>query len=407
MDASNTHKHAKWILYLFILFNVISYLYVVFTGKYNGDYLGTIPRSSQQILFIYLIYTILPYIALYLIYGHYVKMTKNNKISIPYKSFGWFLLLVILFQLITTEIYGVGKLGEEYYEAPAVVKLLIQIFNRFNAILGVSIYSVVAPKKKKFNYLLWILVFILSFERASFMVFAITGLMFILLYFGSIWGFIKKHLILSIVLIFISPIAVTTLYNVRNQIRTDSNKIELEIDQDQRNTFSKVIFGRLIGRLSSYSNSAIIHEQKVKIKELARYFSIWRYPTEAVSAVYGKVINPDEIAYRNLQYESFGNHSRTYSAMNGTLGALLIGYYKSPLVFYINLFTILLIVVLTFELFALFHNRKLFDMIFLFFSFNVLSGNAEEYMVTLMVTLLYVVIFLCLNLIEVPKALNN
>ena len=128
------------------------------------------------------------------------------------------------------------------------------------------------------------------------MVFAITGLMFILLYFGSIWGFIKKHLILSIVLIFISPIAVTTLYNVRNQIRTDSNKIELEIDQDQRNTFSKVIFGRLIGRLSSYSNSAIIHEQKVKIKELARYFSIWRYPTEAVSAVYGKVINPDEIA---------------------------------------------------------------------------------------------------------------
>ena len=93
--------------------------------------------------------------------------------------------------------------------------------------------------------------------------------------------------------------------------------------------------------------------------------------------------------------------------MNGTLGALLIGYYQSPLVFLINLSTLLLIVVLTFELFALFHNRKLFDMIFLFFSFNVLSGNAEEYMVTLMVTLLYVVIFLCLNLIEVPKALNN
>lgn len=407
MDASNTHKHARWILYLFILFNVISYLYVVFTGKYNGDYLGTIPRSSQSTLFIYLIYTILPYIALYLIYGHYAKMEKNNKITIPYKSFGWFLLLVILFQIITTEIYGVSKLGQEYYEAPAVVKLLIQIFNRFNAILGVSIYSVVAPKKNKFNYLLWILVFILSFERASFMVFAITGLMFILLYFGSIWGFIKKRLILSIVLIIISPIAVTTLYNLRNQIRINSNKIELEIDQDQNSTFSKVIFGRLTGRLSSYSNSVIIHEQKVKIKELVRYFSILQYPAEAFSAVYGKVINPKEIAYRNLQYESFGNHSRTYSAMNGTLGALLIGYYQSPLVFLINLSTLLLIVVLTFELFALFHNRKLFDMIFLFFSFNVLSGNAEEYMVTLMVTFLYVVIFLCLNLIEVPKALNN
>lgn len=239
------------------------------------------------------------------------------------------------------------------------------------------------------------------------MVFAITGLMFILLYFGSIWGFIKKRLILSIVLIIISPIAVTTLYNLRNQIRINSNKIELEIDQDQNSTFSKVIFGRLTGRLSSYSNSVIIHEQKVKIKELVRYFSILQYPTEAFSAVYGKVINPKEIAYRNLQYESFGNYSRTYSAMNGTLGALLIGYYQSPLVFLINLSTLLLIVVLTFELFALFHNRKLFDMIFLFFSFNVLSGNAEEYMVTLMVTFLYVVIFLCLNFIEVPKALNN
>jgi hypothetical protein len=407
MDTSKTYKPARWILYLFILFNVISYLYVIFEGKYNGDYLGTIPRSSQQTLFFYLIYTILPYVGLYLIYDYYAKMEKYNKITIPYKSFGWFLLLVILFQIITTKIYGVGKLGQEYYEAPTAIKLLIQIFNRFNAILGVSIYSVAAPKKNKLNYLLWILVFILSFERASFMVFAITGLMFILLYFGSIWGFIKKHLILSIVLLFISPIAVTTLYNVRNQIRTGSNNIELKIDQDKDNTFSKVIFGRLIGRLSSYSNSVIIHEQKIKIKELTQNFSIWRYPTEAISAVYGKILNPNEIAYRNLQYESFGYHSRTYSAMNGTLGALLIGYYQSPLVFFINLSTILLIVVLTFELFALFHNRKLFDMIFLFFSLNVLSGNAEEYMATLMVTFLYVIIFLCLNLIEVPKDLNN
>ena len=87
--------------------------------------------------------------------------------------------------------------------------------------------------------------------------------------------------------------------------------------------------------------------------------------------------------------------------MNGTQGLLLISYYQSNAIFVINLITILLIIIVSFELISLLHYEKIMEVVFLFFCFTVFSGNADEYMGLLMVIVLYLFLFLFLNLFKV------
>jgi len=404
IKTENTYKNASWVLYSFVLFNVISYLYVIFNGTYNGDFLNIVPKLSHYNLFLNLLLTLFPFFVLYAIYKHYIKVDNKYKVSIPTNSFGLFLLLVIVFQIVVTILYGVGILGQETYKAPIVLKLFIQVFNRFDVIFGVSIYSIIVSNKNKFQYILWILVFTLSLFRTSFMIFIIIGFMIIFIYFGSISAFLKKHLLITIVFLIVSPIVVSSLYNVRKQLRQNSGKVEIKFENHEANTFSKVIFGQLVGRLSSYSNSAVIQERKGKIRQLTSSFSPIQYQKEALSAFYGKIINEKDILYRNLLYESVGNHSRTYSAMNGIQGTLLISSYQSYPIFFLNLFTILLIVVFTFELVSLFHNKNVYNIVFLFFCFTLMSGNADAYMKNFMSVLLYLILFLFLNQLKLPKS---
>jgi len=392
--------NAKWILITFIIFNIISYLYVLITGKYNGDFLNVKTRLSDTSLFYNLLLTIIPFLVLYAIYKHYKQFDNKYKVTIQANYFGLFLFLVIVFQIVVTQLYGVGKLGQEFYKAPDFIKLIIQILNRFNVVFGISIYSVVVGKKNKFQYLLWLLVISLSILRTSLSIFVIICFIIILINQYSIFKFIQKHLVLISILVVLAPVLVGILYNVRNQLRQNKDKIEINIKEGKKNTYSEVIFGKLVGRLSSFSNSAIIQEREGRIKELTYYFPPFQYPEEAFSAVYGKFLNQNNIAYKNLLLESFGIHIRTYTSMNGTQGVLLISHYQSNTIFAINLFTILLIIILSFEFISLFHYEKIKDVVFLFFCFTVFSGGAAEYMEMLMIIMLYTVLFLFLNLLK-------
>jgi len=392
--------NTKWILISFIIFNIISYLYVLITGKYNGDFLDQKTRLSDTLLFYNLLLTIVPFLLLYAIYKHYKQFNNKYKVTIQANNFGLFLFLVIVFQIVVTQLYDVGKLGQEYYDAPSFIKLIIQIFNRFNVVFGVSIYSVVVGKKNKFQYFLWLLVISLSILRASISIFVIISYILILINQDTIFKFIKQHLVLISILIILAPVLVGMIYNVRNQLRQNKDKIELNIEDEKKNTYSEVIFGKLVGRLSSFTNSAVIQERKYKMLELTRFFPSSQYPKEALSAVYGKILNQNDIAYKNLLLESYGNHARTYTSMNGTQGVLLISYYQSNTIFVINLFTILLIIILSFEFISLFHYEKIKEVVFLFFCFTVFSGGAVEYMQMLMVIILYTVLFLFLNLLK-------
>jgi len=400
---SSSYKAARLILFAFIVFTIISYLYVIFTGTYNGDYLGIKPKLSQMQLFHNLLYTITPFLVLFIIYKQYKKVNNRYKITIPCKAFGQFLFLVVIFQIIVTALFGVGKLGRDIYEAPATIKLFIQIFNRFDVIFGIAIYSVVAEKEQKNKILLWVLIFILSILRASLGVFAIMGFIMIILYNDYFIAFVKKHLLFIILIITIAPVFVTILYDIRKQMRQEKEKIEISIDEKKEWNFSEVIFGQLVGRLSSYSNSAIIMERKNKMIELTKDFSLMQYPKEAITSVYGKIIDRKKISYPNLLYESAGNHTRNYSAMNGTQGAILIGSYKSGKFVFVNIITILLIVVLAFELTSLLHYDKMYEIVFLFFCFSAMSGGAAEYMSKLMFVVLYLLLFLFFNSLKTSK----
>lgn len=394
--------NTKWILFSFIIFNIISYLYVLITGKYNGDFLDIKSQLSDKLLFYNLLLSVIPFLVLYAIYKHYKQFDNKYKVTIQASSFGLFLLLLVVFQIIVTQLYGVGKLGFEYYDAPGFIKLIIQILNRFNVVFGVSVYSIVVGKKNKFQYLLWLLVILLSILRASISIFVIISYITILINQETISKFIKRYIVLIVASIILAPLLVGIIYDVRDQLRHDKKKIEINIKNKEENTYSKEVFGKLVGRLSSFSNSAVIQERKYKMIELTRFFHPTQYPKEAFSAVYGKILSPNDIAYKNLLLESYGIHSRTYTSMNGTQGLLLISYYQSNTILVINLFTILLIIILSFELITLFHYEKIKEVVFLFLCFTLFSGGAVEYMQMLMVILLYTVLFLFLNLLKQP-----
>lgn len=385
------YRETKFVFFSFICFTVISYLYTLFTGTYNGDFLGRVSQLSQWELFLNFLYTIIPFFILYLIHRHYKHREDKHKIKIPTKNFGQFLFVLIVFKIFVTYLFGVGIMGREIYQAPRFITPFIQISNRFVAIYGVIIYGVVVEKQKKMVVFLWTLVFILSFLRGSLGVFVYFAFYLIIRYYDYIVYFFKKKVFLILMIILLSPIVVTKLYNIRDQIRAVNTG---DVTLSRTTSFSEVIFGRLAGRLSSFPNSAIIMEKKEIIRPMAqKYFSSFQFSKETLLAFYG-VFDRDDLTYMSIILESFGYSTRLWSLMTGTQGSLLIGYYTSYLAFAANLLTILIVIILTFRISCLFNNNKIKDVIFMFFCFAVMSGVAFEYMIILLNILLYSLFFL-------------
>jgi hypothetical protein len=150
--------------------------------------------------------------------------------------------------------------------------------------------------------------------------------------------------------------------------------------------------------MSSYANSAIVLERKKTMTQLAGNFPLMQYPKGALRVFDGKIIDwKNEITYSSIMLESSGNHTRTYSFMAGSQGALIIGLYQSVPGFFVNLLTMLMIVAFSFRLTSLLHYEEIKDMMLLFFCFNMMSGAAGEFMANLMNLLLYLLLFLILN----------
>ena len=101
---------------------------------------------------------------------------------------------------------------------------------------------------------------------------------------------IRRHVFVIVIILIVSPILIAGLYSIREQLRQNKTKIELKSEPEKVDN-NKLIFGKLVGRLSSYTNSAIIMERKGKILDLTRNFSLLQYPKEALAAVYGKILN--------------------------------------------------------------------------------------------------------------------
>jgi hypothetical protein len=167
-------------------------------------------------------------------------------------------------------------------------------------------------------------------------------------------------------------------------------------------TPSLIIFGKLIGRLSSFSNSAFILEQKGDLSNIVDNFSYFQYIKESLGAFYhGSDLPVPNTTYSHIMLDSMGAYYSKveYTVMCGTQGILLLSLYKSPLAFFINLTALLVIINITFKLISLFRSDKLKDLIFFYFCSRLTGGMAQEYMNVLLFTAIYAALFLSINML--------
>jgi hypothetical protein len=390
------NNSAKLILAAFVLFTVISYFFSLYTGYYNGDYLGAMSSLSKIELFFNLIISIAPFFILYIIYKYFSKWTGKYKIRLPGNIFVFFLLFLIIFNIIVTNMFGVGRAGQELYKAPPLIKIFIQIFSRFNALMGIFIYDLGVKKRSRIIiFLLYLLVIASSLSAYSIGIFAYLGFFVIIKYYTSLFRFIKKNIYLLIFMIMLFPIITGSLYNFRERLRNHG-----QVTGFQTSNASKIVFGVLVGRLSSFSNSAIIMERKNKIISLSKEFSAIQYIKETITAVYGGFVNREETRYASILLESQGFYTtRAISFMLGTQGVLLLGIYQSFIVLIINFTTIFVMVILNFKLISMINCANIKELLFLYYCFCIMSGMGNEFLSNLVTVVLYILLFMILNFI--------
>jgi hypothetical protein len=393
MKSYSLDAPVRLTLFIFIGFSVISYIWVVTHNGYNGDFMYRTPELSADELRLSLFYAVLPFFAAFVIYRFTVQHEVRRKVSIPTAAFGLFLVFLFIMQIFMALTFGVGQSGKGNYShnVPLGIRLINLFLNRFNANTGMSLYIINSRKKDKIKYILIILSIILGISRFRMGGLVQLGFLFIICrYKGKIFHIIKKWLLPVIVIVFLFPVVVSLLYSFRSQLRggKDNGAIYSEAAGD-------IVFGVLTGRLSSYSNTSLIMERKTRITNLVRIsLPPWQLLREATL-----IPQPEQqITYGNVVLESLGNHTRLYSFMAGTPGALLIGYYHSNTAFFINLITFLMLIIMPFYVYSLIRCNKIYALVFFDLCNTLMSGSVYALSKTTVDMLVYILLFLCINL---------
>jgi len=329
------YKAARLCLWMFISFVLISFLYTIITKTYNGDFYGVPVRISVVLLIANLIFSIFPFIFSWQIYLYYKKKKTSKYISVPENIWGIFMLIIILWNIFITLTYGVGIMGKPIYNAPSGIRLIIQILNRIDYLYGSLLYILIIDKKNKTQILFILLMILLAYLRAGLGIFLYLGLVYIVKYYDEIIYFIKRRTILVVCLIVVFPVTVSYLYSLRASLR--SNQVINNIN-------NKIITGVLIGRLSSFSNSAMVLQEKRYFINNVNYLNNFYYEKQAMSVIFGVELIPKnrpEYLLRNV----FGGDIENSSFMVGIPGNFYIAGFKSTVILIVNiLFTMLMII---------------------------------------------------------------
>lgn len=374
----------------------ISYGYALFTGTYNGDYIGKTINLAQGQLLLNLLYTLLPFIILFGLYACFREKKCNRTVSIPTRFLAGFLLISLIFQLILVVIYDAGALGIANSSAalPPVLLYPFRVIYRFSPLIGILLYYLTPDRNRKMLLLLCSLLFILYILRGSLMIFVYFGLFLLMEYHIVLLNYIKKHWLLVIAIVLLAPLIVSALYDLRENIRNtpvEEDDVPIELSS------AGMITGKLVGRLSSFTNSAVIMEREDTLSQLARnHFSVFQYPKEALGQVYGSVLPANSYAYTNILLRCEGKNT-PISYMLGTQGALLLSTYHSATAFWLALFTMIATIILSFGLCRFIPGQTLNKWIFMLFCIPVMSGVASEYMKILSSLLLYILLFFLWN----------
>lgn len=337
-------KYIRALCILFVLFNILSFIYVIKYGRFNGDYI-TYPCKLSICELIFVLFTSsIPFYFLYRLYLYFSKYEPRKKQNIRISHIRQIFILLAIWQIFVTTYWGVGKMGNEVYSAPFIATAIIVITNRIPlsflcSILLLSNY----PKLIRFSFLaVTLFVTILKNSLGDFF---LLSLIYVLGNIADVVKFIRKHFIIAIIAVMFFPSIASSLYTIRDVRRNNSMTIE-EFRELPNVTLDEIIFGKLLGRLSTFSNLAIIIQDPDYFKNTAPQLNLFYPINMALWVVLGNHFRPDCYPEK-IMVNFLGDSADDISFMAGLPGLLIISYYKSlvTLIFVVIVFVILCILI--------------------------------------------------------------
>lgn len=381
MQKTENYKAIRLIFLINILYVTISYIYVLTTQEYNGDFLNVPTRLNTTILSIIFVLCLIPYWIQWKIYK-YFKNKKNTlkKIYINIKLIEPFVFIILLLHIFIVAVFGVNRVGAPPYQAPAFIKLLIQILLRFDISLWGGFLILFLPKEKlKTSLLVALLMSLIGILKGSFGVINTIVLLFFVKYYSVIISFIRKRIPIVIILAFLFPSLVEFAYTQRDLIRN----VQYEVEKLES---GRLITGKFVGRLSSFSNAAFLVDDAPKYILMAQGFDDYFYQKGMLisinAATYGKGdYSPERYLKPNTQ--------DGYSFMLGTTGILIFSLYKSPSILITNIISIILISLLAYFISQRIKFDYIMELTYILLLFPTLSGVSSEYSFFLIVFVVF------------------
>jgi putative membrane protein len=392
MQKTENYKAIRFIFYINIFYVIISYIYALATQEYNGDFLNVPVRLNTTILSVIFLLCLIPYWIQWRIYK-YFKNKKNTlkKVYINTKLIELFVFFLLLAHIFIIVVFGVNRVGATPYQAPDSIKLFIQILLRFDVVLWGSFLILLLPKSKlKTSLSVAFLMTLIGILKGSFGIVNTITLLFIIKYYRTFISFIKRRIPLVIIAAFLFPTLVEFAYTQRDLIRN----VQYE---EEKLEPGRLITGKLVGRLSSFSNAAFLIDDAPKYILMAQGFDNYFYQK-------GMLISIDAATYGKGNYspEKYlkPNTPDGISFMLGTTGILIFSLYKSPLVLVNNMISILIISLLIYLIFRRVNFNYNIELPYVLLLYPTLSGVSSEYSFILLTLVVFFITLLFLSLLN-------
>jgi hypothetical protein len=379
----NSTKEAFSIVRIFVISIFACYLYSIFTKKYSGDYLFQEVTLNNLFLTIILFLNLIPYFILWFVYKKFKKSQPILQIKISFELMLALTILLFIYTFIVINIYGVGKMEADVYESPSYIKPFIQIMNRINFVY-VVLFFILLSKSFIYDVLGIVMILVISYLTAG--MGSILYIIFIVLikYYSYLLFFYKKNKALIILIILLSPFAVSQLYNLRDQLRNSETK---------ETTTTDLIFGKLAGRLSSFSNSAVIIQEPLYFVIATSSLDNFYYQKQAWRALVGGDYREQKPEYLMKGVFNDGINGDINSAfMTSTPGNLILAFFKSPLNCVLNILNIFSFIYLIFKLGSFLKTKYSLEFSLVLVIYPITSGVSSEYVI-IITTLIFLFFF--------------
>jgi hypothetical protein len=374
MEKFFTHNHdlkavLKWVVGIFMGASSISYAYAFFMNKYNGDFAQHDVEIISYLLLINFLVNISP---IYFAWRLYLKFKRYELAPL---FMGWtnllfcLTLLIIIFNLFITFAFGYAIAGAEKYSAPLGLNYFIMVLSRFNVFMASAIIILNKPKYFYGDILLSLLLVALAFSRAAFGVFFGLPLIFLIKYHREVMKYYKSNKVMFVLGLCLIVVMIGPIYEIRDSLRgfgTESKSI------------FEVFLIKLSGRLSSFSNSAIIIQNypyfSLSLSGLDDYFMQRQILGGLISGSFIPQDYPELILF-NL-FNADDNVNAAF--MTGVAGILYLSLTKGLGILILNLVTYLAGFYTIFFLASRIKSNYILELTLLSVLGLAMSGNASE-----------------------------